>query len=130
MQWTSLPARIPEHFGWSGTPDRFGPKSSLLILPAIAVLFYVALSFLARFPSRFNYPVKVTDINRPAVERLGVSLVGWLKVELVWMFAWLTIAIIKVSNGHVPALSPAFTLTALGVLAVTIMFFWRRMRAA
>lgn len=129
-QWPSLPARVPEHFAWSGIPDRFGPRSTLLILPTLAIVLYLGLTFLARFPQTFNYPVKITELNRSAVERLGVGLVGWLKTVLMWLFAWLTIAVTQVSTGRASALSPAFTLIALGAVAVTIIVFWRRMRAA
>ena len=130
VRWPSLPPQVPQHFSWSGIPNSTGPKSALLILPALAIVFYLGLTFLARFPQSFNYPVKITELNRSAVERLGVSLVGWLKVVLIWIFAGLTIAVLQVSTGRASALNPVFTLTAVGAVAITIIVFWRRMRAA
>ncbi len=33
LSWSQLPPRIPTHFGFSGPPNGFGPKTSLLELP-------------------------------------------------------------------------------------------------
>jgi Protein of unknown function (DUF1648) len=87
LSWTHLPARVPTHFGLSGPPNGFGPKSSLWILPVVATVCYIGLTLVNRFPRAFNYPVKLTDENRARLEPLGVALVGWLKADVLWVFA-------------------------------------------
>jgi uncharacterized membrane protein len=75
-----LPARVPTHFGLSGTADATGPASSLWLLPAAITAMYVFLSALQVVPARFmNYPVKITDRNREAVYALGRALLTAVK---------------------------------------------------
>ena len=126
--WPALPSRVPTHFGISGRPDAFGDKSSLFLLPAVTIALYTLLTVLSFFAQTFNYPVRVTDENRPRLHALGVTLVGWLKAELVWIFAYLCVSSIAVAEGRVAGLSPAFLAIALGVTAVTTLVVVARMR--
>lgn len=125
--WPSLPAQVPQHFGWSGPPDHFGPKAGLLFLPAVAILLYSALTVISRFSSTFNYPTAITDSNRDALQRLGVDLISWLKVEVVWTFVWLTATIVRIATGKTSGLNSAFVPIVLGLTAITIGIHWRRM---
>lgn len=84
-----LPARIPTHFGVNGRPDAWGPATSLLILPGVAIALYLLMTIVARHPSAFNFPVRVTPMNRPRLEALAVDMIAWLKAELAWLFAGL-----------------------------------------
>jgi hypothetical protein len=127
LSWSQLPPRIPTHFGFSGPPNGFGPKTSLLELPVIAILFYFVLTLLSRFPQVFNYPVKVTEGNSGRLHSLGVAVVGWLKAELVWTFAWLTLTTVRVALGQSSGLNAAFLPVSLGVVGVTVILFWTRM---
>lgn len=127
FSWTQLPARVPTHFGLSGPPDSFGPKSSLLALPVIATVLYVGLTFVSRFPRVFNYPVKLTEENQARLMPLGTAVVGWLKAEVLWIFAWLMLTTVQIALGRSSGLSAAFLPVSLGVVAITVGFFWRRM---
>ncbi len=57
-------------------------------------------------------------------------MLGWLKAEVVWIFAWLTIRIISTARGHSLGIGLAFTPLSLGVVAVTIALYWYRMTRA
>ncbi|MGG7077148.1 DUF1648 domain-containing protein [Clostridium sardiniense] len=46
----TLPNIIPTHFGFSGIPDSFGSKFTLLGLPIILTIFYII-----RFTNNFDY---------------------------------------------------------------------------
>ena len=127
LSWTHLPARVPTHFGLSGPPNSFGPKSSIWILPVVAIVSYIGLTFVNRFPRAFNYPVKITKENQARLEPLGVALVGWLKAEVLWVFAWMTLTTVNVALGHSSGLSAVFLPVSLGVVAITVGFFWRWM---
>jgi uncharacterized membrane protein len=63
--YSALPDRIPVHFGISGTPDRWGPKSEILIFVAIpwglTIIFYLLTLAIPRFahdPRYLNIPDK------------------------------------------------------------------------
>lgn len=125
--WPDLPSRVPVHFDLTGHPDGFGSKTLLLLLPATAVLLYVVLTVVARYPAYFNFPVPVTDFNRQALRNLAIELLGWLKAELIWIFAWLTFASVSAAAGHRSGLGTAFAPVSIGVVAATIALFCYRM---
>lgn len=84
-----LPARIPTHFALNGQPDAWGPAAALLFFPVIGLGLYLLITWVARYPSVFNFPVRVTPVNRPRLEALALDMIAWLKAELVWLFAGL-----------------------------------------
>lgn len=115
-----LPARIPTHFGANGRPDAWGPSSMLLVLPAIAVVLYALMTVVARYPSAFNYPVRVTPLNRPHLEAIALAMIVWLKIELACLFATLQWFTIRVADHGVHGLPPAFMPLALIIIFTTI----------
>ncbi len=123
-----LPDReCPIHFGLTGQPDGFGSKTILLVLPATAIVLYLALTVVARYPAYFNFPVPVTDLNRQTLRDLAVDMLGWLKAEIVWIFAWLTMAAVSTAIGNGSGLGAAFAPVSIGVVAATIAMFCYRM---
>lgn len=84
-----LPARIPTHFNLAGQPNGWSSPAMLLMLPGIAFAVYLLMSLVARWPQAFNYPVRVTPVNRARLEALALGMIAWLKVELACLFAWI-----------------------------------------
>ena len=125
--WRDLPSRVPVHFDLTGHPDGFGSKTILLLLPAVSVLLYVVLTVAARYPAYFNFPAPVTDSNRQTLRILAIDMLGWLKAEVMCIFAWLTFASFSTAAGHRSGLGTAFAPLAIGVVAATIALFWYRM---
>ncbi|MGP8226118.1 MAG: DUF1648 domain-containing protein [Terracidiphilus sp.] len=113
-----LPERVPTHFDAAGNPNAWGPSSTLLFLPVIAVGIYLLISVISCFPATFKYPVRVTEENRARLEALTLRMVAWLKVELVCLFAWIQWAIIQsVRQGQASfpvAAVPLFMVAVLG----------------
>lgn len=114
-----LPKTIPTHFGVSGAVDGWGPKSTLLMLPVIALIMYILFSVVCRFPHTFNYPVPITDENAERQYRIGLSAIRWLKMEIIWMFAYLNWQTIQVTLGKAKGLGLTFTFVPLGAIIVT-----------
>jgi uncharacterized protein DUF1648 len=83
-----MPALIPTHFNAAGQPDGWGSPRALLLFPAIATVLYLLMSWVARHPSSFNFPVRVTPRNRPQLETLALSMIAWIKAEVIGIFAW------------------------------------------
>lgn len=44
VNWSTLPAEVPMHFGITGKPDRYGRRWQLLILPVVAIVAFVGMS--------------------------------------------------------------------------------------
>lgn len=87
FRYDHLPATIPTHFGATGRPDGYGPRSAILALAAIWLLIQTLLTVLSRHPRLFNYPMPVTTENAQRVYREGERLLVWLGLALAVTFA-------------------------------------------
>jgi uncharacterized membrane protein len=128
-----LPDRVPTHFNFAGQPDGWGKPSVLPLMLIVTVVSYLLMTLLARFPSIFNYPVEVTAENRPRLESLALDLIVWLKMEMVWLFAWIQWSIVEVARqchgSFSPSLLPVFLVTLIVTLAWFITAMFRAGRA-
>jgi uncharacterized membrane protein len=117
-----LPDRVPIHFDSAGHVNGWGSPTEFLFLPVVAAAIYLLLTVVARFPASFNYPVEVTDENRPRLEALVIDMLAWLKAELVCLFAG--ILWIAIQAAHQPARPSAAPIIAhLVVVFATIVYF-------
>ena len=112
-----LPERIPTHYGFNGQPNTWGSPTMVWLLPIIAVVIYLSMTVVARFPSSFNYPVRVTEENRERLEALALQMLVFLKVETVWLFVWVQWSILEAARqgrwSWAPVLVPLFVLTII-----------------
>jgi uncharacterized membrane protein len=129
--WSSLPERIPHHFNAAGVPDRWGGRWILILLPAIALVLYAGLTVVAAVPRIWNWPIVITPENAARQYRIGRSLLGWLKVEIVWLFLVITWSMISVARGAAAGFDGWFVLVFVGAIFLTIavhlvmVFRWR-----
>ena len=114
--WADLPATIPIHFGPSGSPDSWGSKYVLLILPGVSTAIYVLLTVLSRFPHRYNYIVAITAKNAGAQYLLGRNFLTILKAEIVLLFAYIVWGTIQVANGESEGLGKFLLPTSLALI--------------
>ena len=125
-----LPQRIATHFDWStGEANGWGSPSAFLFLPVVAVGLWLLLTAVARFPSAFNYPVRVTVRNREILERIALDMMAWLKMELVVLFAglhWMTISLARAGNAR-GAMVHLLPMLGIGVVFTTIGIHIARM---
>lgn len=122
-----LPDRIATHFDAAGHVNGWGTPGMLWMFPVIVTLVYALMSVVVRFPQAFNYPVPVTTANREELQALAVSMVAWLKLELVALFGGVQWLLVESGRRGAPALSSAHTAVAIwlsiGVVWVTIGCF-------
>lgn len=115
-----LPPTIPTHFNHDGRPDGWGSSLSLWILAIAAVVVYGLMTLVVRFPSAFNYPVRVTAENRERLLNLAFTMIAWLKTEMMLLFAVLQVVIIRsVKAGH-GSLSPLLLPAAIVAIWATV----------
>jgi len=89
LSWHELPAQIPRHFSMSGDPDGWGPRSTFLVLPAVALLTY-----LTRAPKR-----------APATAREFTTI---LRLVVLAGIAWSTIRVVRIAAGRSDGLGTWF----------------------
>lgn len=125
-----LPARIPTHFDLAGKPNGWGTPAMLWLLPAIATVILGLMTLVARRPSVFNYPVRVTPATRPRLQAIALSMIAWLRCELAGLFLWIQYAIIESARAGRNGLSPLFVPITILVVLGTIAWHFRAMFVA
>ena len=125
-----LPARIPTHFDADGNADGWGTPAMLWLLPIVSAAVYLLMTWVARFPAAFNFPMRTTAAARPRLEAIALNMISWLKLEVTALFAWIqhqTIGLARQGHG---ALSPVFLPVVLMVVFGTIAWHIAAMRRA
>ena len=123
--YSRLPERIATHFNGAGVANGSGARSTLWLLVGIAVLLYATLSVI-------NFVPRIVSVKRPlAPERERVALmesmamVGWIKAETCWMFAYLCLAMVRNGMGLQVGLGwwflPVTLVVVLGTCAVYLV---------
>ena len=126
----SLAQQIPTHFGINGQPDAWDSPRTLWFLPIVALLLYGLMTVVARFPSAFNFPVRVTPANRTSLETLALNMIAWLKVEVISLFCWIQYVTIQAARNGQGSISPLFMPLTLGIVFATIAWYFVAMRKA
>lgn len=120
--WKILPESLPTHFGPSGTPDAWGSKESILLLPGLSLVLYLLLTVLSRYPHIYNYPCRITEENAPVQYRMARIFMRVLKLEIIAMFTYIEWATIQVALGKAGGLGvwflPASIIPIFGTIGV------------
>ncbi len=116
-----LPDRIPTHFDAAGNPDGWGRPGMLWLVPVMATAIYLLMTWVARFPSAFNFPTRLSAASRPRLEAIALNMIACLKLEVVALFAWIqrqTIAFARQGHGTLPSLFlPLVLIVVFGTIA-------------
>jgi hypothetical protein len=123
-----LPAQIPTHFDLAGRPDRWGTPEMLWLVSLMTALIYSLMTLVARYPSAFNFPMRITPATRPRMESIALNLISWLKVEVLGLFFWIQFQAIQYARKGRGELSPAFLPLVLAAIFGTIAWHTIAMR--
>ena len=122
--WTIIPNEIPAHYNAVGEVDRWGGKGEILILPITALLMWVGMTILEKFPHVYNY-MNLTKDNARAQYLNGRLLINVLKNEFVLLFSYITWKGIQIAIGENDSLGvwflPVFLLIIFGSMAYFIV---------
>lgn len=110
--WHKLPQTIPTHFGITGVPDRYGPKNTIWILPAVALVIYLLLTVIAVFLPKIN----------SSRGRKSVALLRWVfgmcKCFILGITAYITWKTILTALGSAQGLGIGFTIAMLLIVFI------------
>lgn len=112
-----LSSRVVIHIGLAGRSTDWGSSLSLLILPAAGICNYFLLSWLARHPAMFNYPIEVTPQNHAQLEALSLDMLAWLKAEMIAAFLIVFVLIARDPNSDA---APFFLWIVLAAIFITL----------
>ena len=88
--WEFLPDSVPIHFGIRGTPDGWGPRSFLILIPTVAAVLTIGLGYVARNPQLFNSPWPLNAANDISIRRVTRLLILRVRVLTSLLFALIT----------------------------------------
>lgn len=122
--WSSLPERVPSHFGAGGDPDAYGSKGNVLTPALLSVALYLLFTLVQRIPPRFyNYPVQINADNALAQYSLARACVVAVKAAISVMLAcgtWLTV---QAALGHRQGLGSWFLPGVLLVVGLPVLWY-------
>ncbi len=109
----SLPTIIPTHFGFDGTPNAYGSKYTLLLLPGILIVITGLFALLSRYPWMFNYPVTITAENAERQYRRGRTLLIIVNAVIALLSAFIQWQTARVALGLASSIFPAYSMVAI-----------------
>jgi uncharacterized membrane protein len=125
--WGSLPASVPTHFNAVGTPDSYGAKSRLMLLPFIEAGLYLMLTVFERFPRIFNFPIDITAENARYEYQTGREMTVCLKTEVTGIFTYMLWRSVETAKGVMSGMGRLFLIVTLALIAVTMTYYIIRM---
>jgi len=126
--WHSLPGTLPSHFGLDGKPNHYASRDMVFLIAGFSIGMYFLLLVAQRFPHRMNLPRRVGDPDRPRVEALGVEMIGWLRLELAWTFAYILWSVVQVGMRRSEGLGVGFIFISIGAVFGTMVWFVLKMK--
>lgn len=128
--WSSLPEQVTIHFDIYGTPDRQGPKSTLLFLCATSVLNCLLMLVLARFPHTFNYLKPITEKNAASQYLLARKFIFVMNLEVTGIMFFAIWSCIQVSVGAAQSIDLSSLISLLVALIISVaIYMFRASRA-
>jgi uncharacterized membrane protein len=132
--YSRLPERIATHFNEAGVANGFGARSTLWVLVGIAVLLYSTLSVINFLPVMVNVSRPLAPERVKAVWAESLAMVGWIKAQMCWMFAYLCLAMVRNGMGLQVGLGwwflPVTLVVVLGTCAVYLVRIFGAIRGA
>jgi uncharacterized membrane protein len=122
--YPDLSQQVPTHFGRSGSPDAWGDKSSLLIMPIVTIILYAGLTVLNYFPYLFNYPIGITAENAQRQYQYAKSLLTTLKFTTTGLFLYIQLQTISVAKEIQSGLGTYFlVIVVIGSFIPIVIYF-------
>jgi uncharacterized membrane protein len=121
--YSRLPERIATHFTGAGAANGFGARSTLWVLVGIAFLLYATLSAISFVPRVVSLKRPLAPEREKVVLAESMAMVGWIKVEVCWMFAYLCLAMVRNGMGLQAGLGTWFLPVTLVVVFGTCGFY-------
>ena len=121
------PEIIPIHFAADGTPNNYGSRLTLFIIPAIAVVLFFGLNALSRHPKIYNYSQKITVDNAETIYRSGSRMILALNGCLMLIFFIIELEMYRgVRNRHLPFHWWEFAFITIVPIAIPIIISWKQ----
>lgn len=119
--WNMIPEQIPSHFNFHGQIDSWSNKNMIFFPVLVCLFLYLLLTVAYFYPSMWNMPVKITKENRVRAYHYTRNMITILKLELVSVFAYITLQTSKAEMLSQYFL-PVFLTVIFGTIALHIVY--------
>lgn len=120
--WSLLPAEVPAHYNMAGEVDRWGSKWEMVIVPIIALMMWIGMAVLERYPHVYNY-LNLTKDNVRAQYKNARLMLNVVKNIIVLLFAYMTWNDAQVALGNSESLGSSFAFIFLGTIFIPMIYF-------
>lgn len=86
MHWKDAPDIIPIHYNIRGEIDGYGSRNTILYILPIALIIYMVMSILGRYPQIYNYAVKITPKNKQNQYNMASIFMRVINIEVMLIF--------------------------------------------
>ncbi len=140
--YQSLPDQVPVHFGWKGTPTRYGEKTTFVFLPLAFSIAPVALLLITRYrftlinkyPYMINLPAFYTFLWRIPPERRSLWVNRYFE-GILGLGAFLSLYLLGLEygiyvgtrDGHLPSWFTPVALAAPFLLVIPWILYLARL---
>lgn len=100
MNYTDLPDTIATHFDGSGNPDGFGSKQTVWMIPSIAIVLYIGMFIVNKYPHIHKYMVNINEDNALKNYRFSTRLLRVVNFLSMLLMGYITYMIIVSANGE------------------------------
>lgn len=122
IYWGKAPDIIPTHYNFKGEVDAYGSKNTIFILLPIALMSYIGIAILSKFPQVYNYPVEINPRNKEKQYLMASIFIRIVNIETLSIFFYIQISIGAAMNSG-KGLSMAFLPISMFVLFGSIGFY-------
>ena len=122
VYWVKAPDTVPIHFNFKGEIDAYGSKNTIFILLPIAIIIYIGLAILSKYPQVCNYCIEITTRNKERQYSMASTFLRIINVEMLFIFFYIQISM-AISMNNDKSLSIAFLPIFLFVLFGSIGFY-------
>ncbi|MCM3710685.1 DUF1648 domain-containing protein [Sporosarcina luteola] len=120
--WGQLPDQVPVHFNAAGEVNRWGSKWELILLPIIAALLAIFMTFLEKHPEWHNY-INLNENNIEFQYKNSILLLNIIKNECVLLFVFVDYNIVQLAFGKAKSLGILFMPIFLVTMFGSMIFF-------
>lgn len=124
FSFIKLPEIIPIHFDALGTPNGYGNKLSLFLLPVITSVLYICLTYLNKYPWVFNYIVQITEENAESQYSFTSRMIQLLKCSMMLIFTLLALYSYWTANGKSETPGWWFLPLFAGILFIPLIYMF------
>lgn len=123
INWGKSPDIVPIHYNFRGEVDGYGSKNTLFILLPIAIITYMGLAILSKYPEIYNYAVEINPRNKEKQYSMASTFIRIINIETLGIFFYIQIVIGSTMSSESSSLSMAFLPIAMIILFGSIGFY-------